>query len=130
MIVLDASAAVELILRTPTGARVAARLGRNDDAIHAPHLIDLEVASVVRRLDALGTISGADAAQAIDDFLALDIARHPHDLFLPRIWQLRSNLTTYDAAYIALAEILPAPLITCDTPLASAPGHRSHVELL
>ena len=128
MIVLDASAAVELVLRTPTGSRVAARLRRDDDTLHVPHLIDLEVASVLRRLESAGTIGPADAARAIEDFLALTLVRYAHDLLLPRIWQLRHNLTAYDGCYVALAEILPATLLTCDAPLAATPGHHARIE--
>lgn len=128
MITLDASAAVELVLQTPTGARVAARIG-NDD-LHVPHLIDLEVTSVLRRLESSGAISIRDAAAALDDYLALDLERHPHDIFLERIWQLRSNLTSYDGCYVALAETLQAPLVTCDARLARAPGHRAQIELI
>jgi predicted nucleic acid-binding protein len=130
MIVLDASVAVELVLRPPTGARAAARLARDDDTLHAPHLIDLEVASVLRRLEAIGAIGAADAAAAIDDFLALDIARYAHDLFLRRIWTLRGDLTAYDAGYVALSEALGAPLLTCDAPLSASPGHGATIELI
>jgi predicted nucleic acid-binding protein len=70
------------------------------------------------------------AAQAIDDFLALPIERFAHELLLRRIWELRSNITPYDAAYIALAEVLGIPLLTCDEKLASAPGHRAEIELI
>lgn len=70
------------------------------------------------------------AQQALSDLADLPISRYPHDLFLFRIWQLRQNLTAYDAAYVALAEALSAPLLTRDARLASAPGHRARVELL
>jgi predicted nucleic acid-binding protein len=130
VIVLDASVVAELVLRTPIGARAATRLARRRDSFHAPHLLDLEVASVLRRLAAGGAITPADARTALADLAALDLVRHPHDIFLPRIWQLRANLTSYDACYVALAETLRAPLCTCDTRLAAAPGHRATIELL
>ncbi|MBI2891921.1 MAG: type II toxin-antitoxin system VapC family toxin [Deltaproteobacteria bacterium] len=129
MIVLDASAAAELVLRTPTGARVAARLA-GGDSLHAPHLVDLEVGSVLRRLESSGSIAARESAAALVDFLALDITRYPHELLMPRIWQLRGNLTTYDGCYVALAEVLRAPLVTCDAPLAHSPGHRARIELI
>ena len=68
--------------------------------------------------------------QALDDLAALDLTRWPHDVLLPRVWQLRSNLSAYDAAYVALAEALRAPLLTCDRRLAAAPGHRALIELI
>lgn len=130
MIVLDASVGAELALRTVTGARAAARLGRAADTLHAPHLIDLEVASVLRRLEAIGSIDRLGARVALDELLAIDLQRYAHDLLLPRIWQLRGNLTCYDAAYVALAEALGAPLLTCDARLAAAPGHAATVEVV
>lgn len=129
MIVLDASAMVELLLRTPRAVRLAARLGTPLESVHAPHLIDLEVASALRALEARGVVAATDAAGALDELLALDIVRYPHDALLSRIWELRGNLTPYDAAYVALAEHLGSPLATCDARLASAPGIRAAIEL-
>lgn len=129
MIVLDASAAIELVLHTPTGGRVAARLAA-DDALHGPHLIDLEVASVLRKLERASVITPVDAVAAFGDFAALGLERHAHDLFLPRIWQLRAGLTSYDACYVALAEALRATLVTCDARLARATGHAATVALI
>ncbi len=129
MIVLDASAVVELLLGTPRAAHLAARLATPLETVHAPHLIDLEVASALRALEARGVVTAVDAARAIGEWLALDLVRYPHDALLPRIWQLRGNLTAYDAAYVALAEHLGAPLATCDARLASAPGNRAAIEL-
>src|SRR5215475_14427754 len=93
VIVLDASAAVELVLQTPTGARVAARLGRDGDTLHVPHLLDLEVASALRRLEATVAITRAEATQGLATLAALDLVRYAHDIFVPRIWQLRQNVT-------------------------------------
>jgi predicted nucleic acid-binding protein len=130
VIVIDASALVELLVGgTPRAATLATRVLHANESLHAPHLIDLEIASVLRGLEARGLLSAADATRAIADLAALDIARYAHDLLLPRIWQLRANVTAYDAAYVALAENLGAPLVTCDARLAAAPGTRARVEL-
>ena len=130
MIVVDASAVLELLLRTKRATRVEARLFTTGETLHAPHLLDVEVAQVVRRYWRSGAIKADRGAQALADLLDLPIARYPHDVLLPRIWQLRLNVTAYDAAYLALAEALRARLLTCDARLASAPGHRTRVELL
>jgi predicted nucleic acid-binding protein len=129
MIVVDASAVVELLLGTPRARPLATRIATRSSALHAPHLVDLEVTSVVRRYEAAGALAPAVAARLIDDLHDLDISRHPHDVLLPRVWQLRANLTPYDAAYVALAEALGVPLATYDARLAAAPGHRAAVEL-
>ena len=84
----------------------------------------------MRRLESAAVIGPAEAAQGLDDFLALDLVRYAHEVFMPRIWRLRSNLTTYDACYVSLAEALQATLITCDSPLSSASGHRARIELV
>jgi predicted nucleic acid-binding protein len=129
VIVIDASALVELVVGgTPRAARLAARIA-GSESLHAPYLIDLEVTSVLRRLEAQRMVSRALATRAIGDLLALDVTRYPHDVLVPRIWQLRGNLTAYDAAYVALAESLRAPLVTCDGQLAAAPGNRATIEL-
>lgn len=130
MIVIDASALAELLVGgTPRAAQLAARIADPSESLHAPHLIDLEVTSVLRSLVARQQLSVALAARAIGDLVALDITRYPHDVLVPRIWQLRGNLTAYDAAYVALAESLRAPLVTCDRQLAAAPGNRARIEL-
>ena len=127
MIVIDASALVELLLGgTPRAARLATRV--RGQTLHAPHLIDLETISVVRSLEARGLASTL-AVQAITDLVAVAMTRYPHDVLVRRIWQLRANLTVYDACYVALAEALSAPLITCDARLANAPGNRASIEL-
>lgn len=130
MIVLDASAAVELLLATANGDRVAERIADPAASIHVPHLLSVEVAQVLRRLVAAGTVSRSRAAGALDDLADLDAERYPHEPFLPRMFALRDNLTAYDAAYVALAEALAAPLVTFDGRLAGAPGHRAAVQLL
>lgn len=129
MIVVDASAVLELLLRGPAWERIAARLGSPDEDLHAPHLLDLEIAQVLRRHALAGVVEEERGRQALQDFADLGVARHPHDLFLPRIWELRERVTAYDAAYLALAEALSAPLLTLDRRLARAGGHRARIEV-
>lgn len=130
MIVLDASAAVDWLLQTPAGHKIEKRIYARNESLHAPHLLDLEVAQVLRRLVRETLISAQRADVAMEDFRDLRVTRYPHSIFLPRIWQLRHNLSAYDAAYVVLAEKLSATLITCDKRLASAPGHTVQIELL
>jgi len=129
VIVLDASAAVDWLLQTQAGMQIEDRIYRSAESLHAPHLLDLEVAQVLRRLVREGTIPPLRAQEAVDDLLDLPVTRYPHDVLLPRIWQLRQNLTAYDAAYVALAEELGAILLTRDGRLSSAPRHRARIEV-
>ncbi len=129
MIVLDASAAIDWLLQTHAGRRIEQRIFSQNKSLHAPHLLDLEVAQVLRRLVREGVISAHRADQAIEDLLDLRMTRYPHFFLLPRIWQLRHNLSAYDAAYVALAEKLGARLVTRDGRLASASGHAASIEL-
>lgn len=128
--VLDASALVELLLNTPIGARVAARIANPDDALHVPHLADLEVAQALRRYVRDGTLDAATAAAALDDLRALDLERHAHEPLLERIWELRQNLTAYDAVYVALAEVLDCAVLTSDAPFSRAPGMKERAVLI
>jgi len=128
MIVADASAILEVLLGTPAAPRICARLFAPRETLHAPHLLDLEVAQVLRRYCASGEMSPERALQALEDLADLPLTRYPHSPFLKRIWQLRHNLTAYDAAYIALAEGLAAPLLTRDKGLAASRGHTADVE--
>ena len=130
MIVLDASAALDWLLQTSAGQRVEKRIYSHRESLHAPHLLDLEVAQVLRRLVREGTISVQRAEQAIHDLVDLRIIRYPHFVLLPRVWQLRQNVSAYDAAYIALAEAVGAPLVTRDRRLASTPGHKAQIEVV
>lgn len=130
MIVLDASSVLELLLRTPVGIRIEQHIFKPGESLHAPHLIDLEVAQVLRRYATSGEIENARAAQALADLEALPLSRHSHRLFLARIWELRRNLTAYDAAYVALAEALPATLLTQDRRLAKAPGSVAKIQVI
>jgi predicted nucleic acid-binding protein len=128
VIVVDASALLEFLLQTSLGTRVEARLFRDADEFHAPHLVDVEVTQGLRRLVRSGEVTSARAAEAIADLDDLDLHRHAHLDLLTRSWQLRENITAYDAMYVALAEALDATAITCDVPLAKASGHRARIE--
>lgn len=130
MIVLDASAALELLLNTPRASDVAARVFADERSMHAPQLIDLEVAQVLRRLLRRGEIDLSRADQALRDLADLALSRYPHEPLLPAIWALRDDATAYDAAYLALADVLDAPLLTCDAALAAMPGVGVRVELV
>ena len=129
MIVLDASAAVDWLLQTPAGQHIEKRLYSRNETLHAPHLIDLEVTQVLRRLALQGVVSVHRADEAVRDLLDLRITRYPHLVLLPRIWQLRHNFSAYDAAYIVLAEKLGAALVTRDARLGAASGHAAPVEV-
>jgi predicted nucleic acid-binding protein len=130
LIVVDASALLEVLLRTPAARAVERRLFEAGESLHAPHLIDLEAAQVLRRYAAAGQITAERGRAALDDLAALGVRRYPHDWLLIRVWQLRDNLTAYDAVYVALSEALDAPLLTRDRRLAAAAGHRAQVELV
>jgi predicted nucleic acid-binding protein len=129
VIVLDASVLLELILRTPAATAMERRIFRPDETLHAPHLIDIEVAQVLRRYAMSSAIDEARGREALADLADFPLRRYSHDLLLMRLWALRANLTAYDAAYVALAETLDAPLLTRDRRLAAAPGHRARIEL-
>lgn len=130
MIVLDASAAIELLLRTPAAAAIEARLFAPNETLHAPHLLNIEVTQVIRRYAAMGEVDEGRGSAALEDLCNLPVRRYPHDILLPRVWALRNNLTAYDAAYVALAEALDAMLITRDKRLAGAAGHHARVALM
>jgi predicted nucleic acid-binding protein len=129
VIVLDASTVIELLLQTTTGKRVARRIAARGQGLHAPHLVDVEVLQVLRRWEACGVLSPGRAAEAVADLAELDVRRHPDDVLSRRVWELRARVTAYDAAYLALAEGLRAPLLTTDGRLARASGHHATVEL-
>jgi len=130
MIVVDASVLVEVLLRMPGADAIAPRLFDSRQSLHAPHLIDIEIAQVVRRFALSGELDERRGREALADLSDLPLRRYPHDVLLPRIWDLRNNLTGHDAAYVALAEALDAPLLTRDQRLARAAGHDARVELL
>ena len=130
MIVVDASALVEMLLPTAAGEAVSARLFDSGDSLAAPHLIDVEAAQVFRRYAHAGEIDGRRGREAMADLADMPIRRYPHEVLLPRVWDLRHNVTAYDAVYVALAEALDAPLVTRDRRLAGSAGHGVEIELL
>lgn len=130
MIVVDASAILEVLLVTRAAQSIEDRIFATAVTLHAPHLLDLEITQVLRRYCASKEMAPERGYQALSDLADFPVIRYPHDLFLARIWELRHNVTAYDAAYIALAESLSAPLLTRDARLASAPGHYARIELV
>jgi predicted nucleic acid-binding protein len=130
VIVVDASALLELLLQTALGTRVEARLFRDHDELHAPHLVDVEVLQGLRRLVRMGEVSTGRADEVIADLSDLDVHRHAHVDLLTRAWKLRDNISAYDAVYVALAEAIEATIVTCDGPLAKAPGRRTRIEVI
>lgn len=130
MIVVDAAAVLEVLLETETGHRVARRIFAPAQKLHVPHLLDLEVAQALRWLVMRGRVSASEAAAALEFYADINLERHAHADLLRRIWFLRENATAYDAAYLALAEALDCPLITCDAKLRTITGHRAQVEVM
>lgn len=130
MIVVDASVMATALADDGTDGEVArTRLGADGD-IHVPHLLDLEVASVLRRRHRAQHIIERRAMSAMQDLHDLPVVRYPHLPFLGRIWELRRNLTPNDAAYVALAESLGCALLTGDKKVGRASGIRCQVEIL
>jgi predicted nucleic acid-binding protein len=133
MLVVDASAVAELLLGRPAAKRIARHIAEHDFALHAPHLLDVEVLSALRRLVAAGETCALRAGEAVTDLLDLPIERYPHDVLVPRAWELRDNFSAYDATYLALAETLAdggAPLLTSDARLARAARAHTDVQVL
>jgi predicted nucleic acid-binding protein len=130
VIVVDASAFLEVLLRMPAAGTVEQRLFGSAEVLNAPYLLDLEIAQVLRRQANAGKLAARRGQIALADLAAAPLDRYPHDILLPRIWELRHNLTAYDAAYVALAEMLDATLITRDRRLAAAPGHQARIEVV
>ncbi|HJU01798.1 MAG TPA: type II toxin-antitoxin system VapC family toxin [Actinomycetes bacterium] len=128
MLVVDTSAVVATLVGRPPVPRLVDRLGTDGD-LHAPHLLDVELLHALRRLVRTGELSQERAADARADFAELAVVRYGHEALADRTWELRDSLTAYDATFVALAEALGVPLVTCDARLARAPGHRAAVEL-
>jgi len=130
LIVIDASALVEILLRTGRADQLMERAFQGSEKMHAPQLLDVEITQVLRRLVRQKEITTARAEEALQDLADLVIERHGHQALVQRIWQLRDSLSAYDGAYVALAEALAAPLLTCDGKLAAVHGHRARIELV
>jgi len=129
MIVVAASAVLAVLLRTEEAAVLTERLLDRGETLHAPHLLDLEVTQVTRRYLLAGDLDESRGAEILHDLADLPLTRYSHAPMVSRIWELRENVTAYDAAYLALAEALDAPLLTRDAKLARAPGHEASVEI-
>ncbi len=130
MIVLDASAAVAVLLNLGAGAtRIRERMRREDDGLHVPHLFEMEVLNALRHHALRHGISEGRGLELLEDLTTMSVSRYAHTAMLPRIWELRDNVSAYDAAYIALAETPEAPLVTRDARLDRAPGIRAEVEV-
>jgi predicted nucleic acid-binding protein len=130
VIVVDTSVVIEVLLATSAAWSIERRLHRAEMSLHAPQLLDIEVLQVLRRLCAQKEMTADRGRTALEDFLVLPITRYGHGPLNDRIWALRHNMTAYDAAYVALAEALEAPLITRDRRLGNAPGHTALIEVV
>ena len=125
--VVDASAVVHALV--VTGGERALQLIIGGEPV-APHLLDIEVLHGIRKRFARGLLTASRAREAVADFASLPIERYSHELLLHRIWELRKNITAYDASYVALAERLQAPLLTRDRALANSSGHTARIEYI
>jgi len=130
LIVPDASVLVDVLRRSDGWEALAARLFRDDETLHVPHVVDLEIAQALRSLVRRGETGPARAGEALTDLGDFPLYRYPHAHLMVRIWEIRDSLTAYDASYVALAEALDATLLTRDTRLAGAGGHQARVELV
>lgn len=128
MIVVDTSAVLSLLMGRPDVPDLVEQV-LGDGDLHAPHLLDVEFQHALRRLVLAGAIGEDRASDARTDFADLTIVRYPHVSLADRMWELRHNATAYDAAFLALAEALRVPLVTCDARLARAPGHTAPVQV-
>lgn len=133
MLVVDASAVADLLLARPGAERIARHLEAHADALLAPQLLDVEVLSALRRVVASGEASAARAGEAVADLLDLPVERYPHGLLVPRVWELRDNMSAYDATYLALAEVQTdegAALLTADARFARAARTHTAVDVI
>ncbi|HEX7290960.1 MAG TPA: type II toxin-antitoxin system VapC family toxin [Conexibacter sp.] len=128
MLVVDSSAVLAALAASDPAPELVERLADDGD-LHAPHLIDTEILHALRRMLRKGQISAERAHDARTDFAELTLVRYPHEPLNDRVWELRENLTAYDATFVALAEALDVPLVTCDARLAAAPGTRVRTEV-
>jgi predicted nucleic acid-binding protein len=127
LIVLDASAVIDYLIDGGERGQWARSSIRRERGLAAPHVIDVEVVSGLRQLLARAEVTRREAEVALSNFTGLKIARYPVTIFLDRIWRLRTVLTPYDAAYVALGEALGSPLVTTDARLARAHGHQAAI---
>ena len=130
MIVVDASVILEVLLRTPDAQALESRLLGSGDVLCAPHLIDVEVAQVLRRYHLAGELTASRGREALLDLADFPLERFPHTTLLDRIWAVRDNVTAYDGAYVALAEALESPLVTRDGRLARSQAGRVPIEVV
>jgi predicted nucleic acid-binding protein len=128
MLVVDTSAVLSALAAAEPAPGLVERLADDGD-LHGPHLIDTEVLHALRRMTMAGEIGEERAADVRTDFADLGVVRYPHEPLSRRVWEMRHNLSAYDATFVALAEALDTPLVTCDARLAGAPGHSARVEL-
>lgn len=127
---MDASIILEVLLRTKSAQTIEKKIFSRGQTLHAPHLIDVEISQVIRRYTSAGELTQERGFQAIEDLMEFRFSRYSHEILLPRIWELRANMTAYDAAYVALAEVLDAPLLTRDAKLARSTGSIARIELI
>jgi len=130
VIVIDSSALLAALLRTSAAEAARQHLFAPNQSLHAPHLLDVEIAHVIRRYTMSRELEEERGRGALVTLAAFPIRRYPHELLLPRVWQLRDNFSAYDGVYVALAEALDAALLTSDRRFASAAGRFVSVELI
>jgi predicted nucleic acid-binding protein len=130
VIVVDASVILEILLRTKSAPAIEKKIFSKGQTLHAPHLIDVEIAQVIRRYASAGELTPERGSQAIEDLIDFRISRYSLEILLPRIWELRTNMTAYDAAYVALAEVLNAPFLTRDAKLTRSAGSTAKIQLV
>ncbi|MFP3949230.1 MAG: type II toxin-antitoxin system VapC family toxin [Longimicrobiales bacterium] len=130
LLVVDASALVEYLLQTERGRRIERHLTHPDADLHVPELCDVEVVSALRGLERRGELDVRRSREGVEDYLALPLLRHRHTAFVPRTFEMRENLSPYDAMYVSLAEGLGAPFLSGDDRLTRAAGRWTDVELL
>lgn len=130
MTVVDASVVLEALLRRAKSEVVIQRLLDGRETLHAPHLLDIEVAHVIRRYAMVGEMDPERGRAALAILADLPLRRYRHDFLLQRVWELRSNFTAHDAVYVALAEALDVPLLTRDQRVASAARAHIRVEVV
>ncbi len=128
VLVIDSSAILEALAARNPAPGLVERLAADGD-LHAPHLVDVEILHALRRMVMREEIGEDRAADVRSDFADTAITRYPHPPLADRVWELRHNLSAYDAAFVALAELLAVPLVTCDGRVAAASGHDARIEL-